>query len=327
MGRSDGSQYRKWFSHLLVELANVADEGAFFGDAVRIARRPFVVRTWTRVSGCIGGWYAVVGRVGATTLEVWLDRYSDRDGDPHLGVWIEGQRPVIQRARNVLGDLPSYGKEDRDADGFLDSAARRMARGRIGQLVVDDWGRGAPVWVGGYVKASPYRMAPADSLGLVVSLLRVLHDALHPSQSPKRELQERYWELITRLARPNQPRFRAELLGRHTACAISGCTERVLLDAAHIVPLRNHTADDLTADDADNGLLLRADLHRLFDADLLTIAVGARPRVLLRAALGSDYDSLLGREVTGLSIAQQSALRIRNARLAREGWSELRRDP
>jgi putative restriction endonuclease len=69
------------------------------------------------------------------------------------------------------------------------------------------------------------------------------------------------------VARQGGKAFRDEALklfkGR---CAISGWAVHQVLEAAHIVPyLGSHT------NTADNALLLRGDLHTLFDRDLLTI--------------------------------------------------------
>lgn len=67
--------------------------------------------------------------------------------------------------------------------------------------------------------------------------------------------------------RPGQGNFRATMLARYGGeCCISGCRVDTLLEAAHIIPYRGDQSDD-----ASNGLLLRVDLHRLYDAHLVTI--------------------------------------------------------
>lgn len=67
--------------------------------------------------------------------------------------------------------------------------------------------------------------------------------------------------------RPGQSNFRSTMLTRYGGeCCISGCRVETLLEAAHIIPYRGDQSDD-----ASNGLLLRVDLHRLFDAHMLTI--------------------------------------------------------
>ncbi|MCU9527530.1 HNH endonuclease [Pseudomonas mosselii] len=69
------------------------------------------------------------------------------------------------------------------------------------------------------------------------------------------------------VVRPRQGNFRASLLQRYGgACCITGCKVDTLLEAAHIIPYRGDQSDDVS-----NGLLLRVDLHRLFDAHLVTI--------------------------------------------------------
>ncbi len=82
-----------------------------------------------------------------------------------------------------------------------------------------------------------------------------------------------------RRMRPGQGEFRDLLMAKLGKCVISGETLVELLEAAHIHPYAA-AADDTLA----NGLLLRADLHALFDADLLAVdpvnrRVAVHPRV------------------------------------------------
>lgn len=66
--------------------------------------------------------------------------------------------------------------------------------------------------------------------------------------------------------RKAQARFKLELLKLDSACALTGETLQALLDAAHIQPVEDRGPDEI-----DNGILLRADLHRLYDAGYFTI--------------------------------------------------------
>jgi len=67
--------------------------------------------------------------------------------------------------------------------------------------------------------------------------------------------------------RRNQANFRNALLAVYGAnCAISGPQPKEVLDAAHIQPYVNASSNH-----RENGLLLRADLHRLFDRGVMTI--------------------------------------------------------
>lgn len=75
----------------------------------------------------------------------------------------------------------------------------------------------------------------------------------------------RTWRAI--VERRGQPAFRNALLRAYgQACAISGCPVTEVLEAAHIAP---YTGDD--SNNVRNGLLLRADIHTLFDLGLLWI--------------------------------------------------------
>ena len=84
------------------------------------------------------------------------------------------------------------------------------------------------------------------------------------AQSRTKEVRFRMAEVEQRLG---QPEFRAELLRAYRGqCAVSGCAVTEVLQAAHIRPVKasgNHSVQ--------NGVLLRADLHNLFDRGLLTI--------------------------------------------------------
>jgi ribosomal protein L37AE/L43A len=67
--------------------------------------------------------------------------------------------------------------------------------------------------------------------------------------------------------RRGQFQFRERLLKRYeNKCAVSGCTLLDILEAAHVWPYRGEGDNH-----PENGLLLRADLHTLFDLDLMAI--------------------------------------------------------
>ena len=78
---------------------------------------------------------------------------------------------------------------------------------------------------------------------------------------------ERVWKQIVQ--RRGQRRFREILLQSYQeTCQVTGFTGVEALEAAHIVP---YAAGQYQANDPTNGLLLRADIHTLFDLDLLKV--------------------------------------------------------
>ena len=68
--------------------------------------------------------------------------------------------------------------------------------------------------------------------------------------------------------RSDQQSFRQDLIERYNECIISGVSDEVC-EACHIVPHSN--CEDKDKYNVDNGLLLRSDLHILFDKGLLKI--------------------------------------------------------
>jgi hypothetical protein len=92
--------------------------------------------------------------------------------------------------------------------------------------------------------------------------------------------------------REGQPAFRAALIAAYGGrCAVSGTSVIRVLEAAHISPYRGVHSNKVT-----NGLLLRSDLHRLFDSRLLAISEGGT--VLLAPLLrDSEYQALHGADL------------------------------
>ncbi|SMX32800.1 HNH endonuclease [Actibacterium lipolyticum] len=78
---------------------------------------------------------------------------------------------------------------------------------------------------------------------------------------------ERQRSLISVLARPNQTQFRYRVGEAFDwKCALTDNGVRPALEACHILPIKSGGPDDV-----DNGILLRADLHRLYDLHLVAI--------------------------------------------------------
>ena len=90
------------------------------------------------------------------------------------------------------------------------------------------------------------------------------------------------------IRRRGQPEFRGKLLEAYgRRCAVTGYDVEEALEACHIIPYRGPETDHLT-----NGLLLRADLHTLFDLGLIAVDPETA-RVLVAAKLrGTAYEFL-----------------------------------
>lgn len=78
---------------------------------------------------------------------------------------------------------------------------------------------------------------------------------------------ERTYRLSLIANRRGQMEFRKKLLKAYAGmCQVTGCDAEDALEAAHIDPYRGSKSNPVT-----NGMLLRADIHTLFDLNLLTV--------------------------------------------------------
>jgi len=76
------------------------------------------------------------------------------------------------------------------------------------------------------------------------------------------------FEKVSRLKRPDSKRLKELLIAKDHSCAITGESQSEVLDAVHIVPAVQGNYGLI-----GNAILLRTDLHRLFDARLINIKV------------------------------------------------------
>lgn len=102
---------------------------------------------------------------------------------------------------------------------------------------------------------------------------------------------EREAALRAVVVRRGQPGFRRRLLASYQHCLVTRWHVPAVLEAAHIAPYRGAYTNRL-----DNGLLLRADIHTLFDLSLLTITpdytVRVAPELTSSGYGGFDGDTL-----------------------------------
>jgi len=86
----------------------------------------------------------------------------------------------------------------------------------------------------------------------------------------------------SRRSRPNQARFRKEVLAAYERCVITNVMMPEVLEAAHIKPYK-YNGEDTVA----NGFPMRMDIHLLFDAGHLRISVEGEIQLSTRARM--DY--------------------------------------
>lgn len=124
--------------------------------------------------------------------------------------------------------------------------------------------------------------------------------ALHAPIATEHDLRVR--ELRAVVMRRGQREFRDALLEAYAGkCAITQCAAIAVLEAAHIVPYGGEHTNR-----PDNGLLLRSDIHTLFDLGLLWVDPTTMCVEVAEQLLATEYEGLRGR---ALRLPQDPALR------------------
>lgn len=140
----------------------------------------------------------------------------------------------------------------------------------------------------GDAKLRPRQISTPQAIELEEARISAMTDGeFDPTEDARRRI------MRTLVQREGQPQFRRALIDEYAgACAISGCTVEALLEAAHIIPyLGPHT------NDVSNGLLLRADLHKLFDLHMFRIDPESRTVYLCDELKASEYACMEGRRL------------------------------
>lgn len=114
--------------------------------------------------------------------------------------------------------------------------------------------------------------------------------AMQTEFSPLDQVDARNRVLREIVVRRGQPKFRSELIEVYEArCAITGCSVLPILEAAHITPYLG-PATNLK----ENGILLRADIHLLWDLGLIAIHPHKNVVVINESIVDESYLVLLG---------------------------------
>ena len=94
--------------------------------------------------------------------------------------------------------------------------------------------------------------------------------------------------------RRGQPAFRKELLSAYEGkCAVTGCDSEFALEACHIVPYWGPETNHVS-----NGLLLRADIHTLFDLGKTAVDTADMTVILASDMVHGSYSDLLNRQIS-----------------------------
>ena len=93
--------------------------------------------------------------------------------------------------------------------------------------------------------------------------------------------------------RRGRPKFRKKVLEAYGGrCAVTNCDCPDALEAAHIIPYRGDYTNHV-----QNGILLRSDIHTLFDIGRIGFVPGSHEVIVFRSLKGTVYGNLKGRKL------------------------------
>lgn len=168
------------------------------------------------------------------------------------------------------------------------------------------------------VGLSGFEFSTANSINEIASNLQDLLEALltaHGYVKPQGRLGSPVTESMIRqlravLVRRGQGRFRQNLLDIYDRkCAITGCIVEKVLDACHVVDFSISGNNSI-----NNGVLLRTDLHTLFDDGSLKINPETLTIEISHELEESEYWSLHGQGLKSNFIPSKENLRLKYCR-------------
>jgi len=225
--------------------------------------------------------------------------YADRPPvGPIDGVWTydyfqEGQDPAERDNYATNRGLMACALDDVPVAVLIQEKGRPNVQYRVwGLAKVAGWHEGH-FTLRGYDAAGEAASLPANDFDVIHDVAASAYGGMAEPGPPLNVEDARKRIEAQIVIRQGGAKFRrAAIKSFGGRCAISGWDVEAVLEAAHIVPHRG-----LQTDQADNALLLRADLHTLFDRELLHIDPNTR-RILLAASLqNGPYGALAGQEV------------------------------
>lgn len=262
-----------------------ADEVNFWQPGERMAARlepgtPFLFKLHARDGGQIVGG-AFFAHFSVLPVRLAWDAFQDKNGAATL--------------EQMVGRISRY------RPGSIDVDVHRIGCNILTQPFFfppegavpapASWPRSGIQQGRGYESASP------EGLDLWERVQAALASSAAPLGPAVAEPAVRYGEAVLVRPRLGQGAFRVLVTDAYERrCAVTAERTLPVLEAAHIKPYAQNGVHEI-----DNGLLLRADLHTLFDRGYVTVTPDMRfrvsPRIREEFQNGRDYYVLDGREV------------------------------
>lgn len=155
----------------------------------------------------------------------------------------------------------------------------------LGLAYVTEWTNGYFI-LEGLVPNAPHPLSRRNDPAHMLATQEALYE--DETEGPEDQRERVIAEIVRRRG---QPAFRKSLLEAYEQkCAITGCSAPAALEACHIVPYRGEHSHQVR-----NGILLRADVHTLFDLGLIAIDPQTMTVITSEGLEGTEYGELRGR--------------------------------
>jgi hypothetical protein len=235
-------------------------------------------------------------------LELWLDRFTGpvRYYAGFRADLEERVRFLAERAAGAYGKAIIREREDTvwERDGVLLRLKPHKRAGVFRKPVLELHHEAREFFFGRYFESVPARESRAETVlaNAIVDFFRSVLALASPLESldPATIKDARKRTLASIVQRQGQGLFRRRLLEAYgRRCAITGCATEEVLDAVHITPYLGKATNHLT-----NGLLLRSDLHTLFDLGLIGVAPSTFALILSPSLQSGDYARYAGKPIS-----------------------------
>jgi hypothetical protein len=235
---------------------------------------------WQEVNMEFEDWLVSEGLSPAT-----VKKYAGAIDGP-LTEWAMEHKITSKSIRQV-NDPQEFGALSELIEGTEIFAERNLRGNRMYGAALNNYARYLTHIVD--ISAGPATAGPFDDLLVSIKGSESELDSFEPNS--EEDGRKRVLQGVVR--RQGQRRFRASLIAAYEGrCAITHCPVLVILEAAHVTPYLGPQTNSIK-----NGLLLRADIHTLWDVGLIAIEPNSMTVSVSPALQDVSYQALAGVQV------------------------------
>lgn len=246
-------------------------------------------------------WDGLDESTDTVVMKLWFSEAKPKSADKLIRVWTDrkpnetaekiGRNERLRSIAHLAAGRPTYAVM-REGIGTDDPASKRFDAVHLRKLngIVKRANGDVYVKVGSLVTIDQYHSRRAVLPSVAQDIAQIEQRFPGPKNATVRQTMVQ--------ARLGQGRYRSGVLSKWgNACAVTGCSNRDVLIASHVMAWSDPNHDEATRDqkrlDANNGLPLLANLDRLFDKHLIAFDPATK-EMLVSKALSKKDRELLG---------------------------------